>query len=65
MRPPAPPVGNGFMTIVALLAVVPAASVFAFWNLMAHRASASGVLFVFAHSVVSLVAFAPCAGWLI
>lgn len=53
------------MTIVTFLAVVLAAVLHASWNLMAKRASSSGVVFVFAYSLVSLVAFAPWAGWLI
>lgn len=53
------------MTTLTFLAVVLAAVLHASWNLMAKRASASGVAFVFAYSLVSLVAFAPWAGWLI
>lgn len=53
------------MTTFTFLAVVLAAVLHATWNLMAKRAAASGVVFVFAYSLVSLVAFAPWAGWLI
>lgn len=53
------------MTTLTLLAVILAACLHATWNLMAKRASASGVGFVFAYSLVSLLAFAPWSAWLI
>lgn len=53
------------MTTVTFLAVVLAAVLHATWNLMAKRASASGVVFVFAYSLVSLVVFAPWSVWLV
>jgi drug/metabolite transporter (DMT)-like permease len=53
------------MTPVTFLAVVLAAVLHATWNLMAKRAAASGVAFVLAYSLVSLVAFAPWSGWLL
>ena len=53
------------MTLASLLLVVLASFVHASWNLLAKRAAAVGPVFVFAYNLVSCVAYAPWAVYLL
>lgn len=52
------------MTLASLLLVLSASFIHATWNLMAKRAAHVGPAFVFAYNLVSCLAYAPWALWL-
>lgn len=53
------------MPLASFALVVLAAATHASWNLLAKRAADAGVAFIFAYNLVSCIAYAPWALWLI
>lgn len=53
------------MTLASVLLVVSASFIHATWNLLAKRAAAAGPAFVFASTVIAILAYGPWAVWLI